>query len=111
MNAVDRTGDVGLAIDHIAVIDHDGRNLGDAQPPSVGDPLIGIGKLPLQTCTALSETLPDDGFGLRGISRKLCAECGLQVGWCIEQHHTNAVRVAHWMLRVGEGDDVSGLRG
>lgn len=63
VDAGNRTDHVRLAIDHVSAIHHDGRNLGDAKAPGIGNALVGGADPSLQVCTAQLQALPDDGAG------------------------------------------------
>jgi len=57
VDAGNRTGHVRLAIDHVSAIHHDGRNLGDAKAPGIGNALVGGADPSLQVCTAQLQAL------------------------------------------------------
>lgn len=50
-------------MDHVSAIHHDGRNLGDAKAPGIGNALVGGADSSLQVCTAQLQALLDDGAG------------------------------------------------
>ena len=61
LDARDSASHIRLAIDHIALIYHDGRDGGDAQAPCIGDALVGGADAALKIGAALVQSLPDDG--------------------------------------------------
>jgi hypothetical protein len=50
-------GHIGLAVDHVAAIDYDGGQFGDAQVPGIGDTLPGAANAALQCRSAIAQTL------------------------------------------------------
>src|SRR3546814_9912453 len=57
VDARDGAGHVGLAVDHVASIDHHGGNLGDAQPPGIRDTLVGMADAVLQGLAAVMQQI------------------------------------------------------
>lgn len=55
---------VVFAIDHMALVDNDGRYLDDAQAPGVGDPLVSVSQPLLQASAA-------------GLQALFCQSCSL----------------------------------
>ena len=77
VDARDGAGHVGLAVDHIASIDHHGGNLGDAQSPGIRDTLVGVADAALKGLATVMQPLPHQGCSLLRVGRQVRGEFDL----------------------------------
>mmetsp|Transcript_21056 Transcript_21056/g.81519 ORF Transcript_21056/g.81519 Transcript_21056/m.81519 type:complete len:304 (-) Transcript_21056:4514-5425(-) len=105
------TRHVGLAVDHVAAIDHYGGHLGDAQPPGIGHTLVGAADASLQSLAAITQSLLHDCGCAVGVVGQTGRQLGLDALGQVQLDHAGAGSGLHGMVAVGHDEHVGGRCG
>ena len=91
VDARDGAGHVGLAVDHVASIDHHGGNLGDAQSPGIRDTLVGVADAALKGLAAVMQPCRTRAAACCGSAGRCAASStSMRVAWSSSMIRTPA---------------------
>ena len=108
VDELNRSGDVGFAINHIPLINDNGGQGGDVQAPGIDNVLIGFVDALLQGSAAFSQALLHDDGGTGWVLGEAGGELGFDAGGSVQFDEPGIAQVLHWMPGVGDGQYVCG---